>query len=112
MLCLVIVINIYDFSSIFSSSLISLKGGEYKKFRISNKGKRIRNNVYGIKRFLREYTLINIRELEYKELFENYIAYALSLGEAKVVEDFVCKNEKYRNLIYNKRRKNNRKNNI
>ena len=112
MLCLVILINIYYCLSIFNISVISLNGGEYKKYRISNNGKRIRNNVYGLKRFLREYTLIDKRELEYKELFENYIAYALSLGEAKVVEDFVCKNEKYRNLIYNKRWKNNRKNNI
>ena len=69
-------------------------------FRFTEKGKNVRKYVFGFKKFLREYTLINERKIEYKELFGNYIAYALSLGEAKVVEEFVSNNEKYRSLIY------------
>ena len=87
---------------IFSMSSIIINDGDNTKYNLTKKGKDVRKNIFGLKRFLREYTLINEREIEYKELFENYIAFALSLGEAKTIEKFVSNNKKYRNLIYKK----------
>ena len=72
-----------------------------RKFKLTKKDKIIKKNVNGFRFFIREYTLIKTRSIEYKELYEEYIAYALSLGQANVVEEFVKKNEQYRNLIYN-----------
>ena len=88
------------FRDLLSISLLVKTDGEEIKYKFTEKGKNVRKYVFGFKKFLREYTLINERKIEYKELFGNYIAYALSLGEAKVVEEFVSNNEKYRSLIY------------
>ena len=71
---------------------------------LTKKGKKVRYQVMGLKSFIREYTLLKERSIEYKELFGNYIAYALSLGEADVVNEFVKENEQYRDLIYNKKK--------
>lgn len=88
------------FRDLLSISLLVKTDGEEIKYKFTEKGKNVRKYVFGFKKYLREYTLINERKIEYKELFGNYIAYALSLGEAKVVEEFVSNNEKYRRLIY------------
>ena len=95
-----ILLFVLGLKDIISISLLVKTDGEEIKYKFTEKGKKARKYVYGLKNFFREYTLINEREIKYKELFENYIAYALSLGEAKVVEDFVSNNPKYRSLIY------------
>ena len=86
----------------FLALIISARAKDNKKEILTDKGKEVRDQVMGLKSFIREYTLLKERSIEYKELFGNYIAYALSLGEAGVVNEFVKENEQYRDLIYNR----------
>ena len=65
-------------------------------------GKKIALLLIGLKRYIKEYTLIKEKDINYIQILENYIPYALALGEADAVEDFLRYNEKYRNLIYNR----------
>ena len=66
-------------------------------------GKNIALLLNGLKRYIKEYTLIKEKEIDYIQILENYIPYALALGEADAVEEFIKHNEKYRNLIYNRK---------
>jgi len=91
---------VYWVVDVLSMRSLIVNDGKINKYLLTKAGNAIRKNVFGLKTFLREYTLINERGIEQKELFENYIAYALSLGEAKAIEDFVSNNEKYRKFIY------------
>ncbi len=63
-------------------------------------GKKIKKEIIGFRNFVKEYTLLKERQIEEKEIFGNYISYAIALGEEKTVEQFIKKNEQYRNLIY------------
>ena len=65
-------------------------------------GKNIALLLKGLKRFIKEYTLINEKEIDYIQILEDYIPYALALDEADTVEEFIKYNEEYRNLIYNR----------
>lgn len=54
----------------------------------------------GVKKYIKDYTLLSDRELKDIELFEDYIPYAISLNEAKSIEKYIENNEKYRSIIY------------
>ena len=56
----------------------------------------------GLKKYLKNYTLIANRNLSDIILFEDYIPYAISLNEAKSIEKFIENNSTYRTLIYGK----------
>ena len=71
-------------------------------YKRTKDGKKLAILFKGLKRYIREYTLIKDKNINYIQILEDYIPYALSLGEADAVEEFIKKNEKYRNLIYNK----------
>lgn len=66
------------------------------------KGEKERKTVKAFKNYIDKYTLIKEKEIDYIEILERYIPYALVLGEAKTVEEYIKQNEKYRNLIYKK----------
>lgn len=66
-------------------------------------GKKIALLLKGLKRYIKEYTLIKEKEIDYIQILENYIPYALALDEADAVEEFIKYNEEYRNLIYNRK---------
>ena len=66
-------------------------------------GKNIALLLNGLKRYIKEYTLIKEKEIDYIQILENYIPYALALDEADAVEAFVKYNEEYRDLIYNRK---------
>ena len=66
-------------------------------------GKNIALLLSGLKRFIKEYTLIKEKEIDYIQILENYIPYALALDEADAVEKFIKYNEEYRDLIYNRK---------
>lgn len=65
-------------------------------------GKKIALLLKGLKRYMKEYTLIKEKEIDYIQILENYIPYALALDEAYAVEEFIKYNEEYRDLIYNR----------
>ena len=66
-------------------------------------GKNIALLLNGLKRYIKEYTLIKEKEINYIQILENYIPYALALGEADAIEEFIKYNDEYRNLIYNRK---------
>ena len=66
-------------------------------------GKNMALLLKGLKRYIDEYTLIKDKEIDYIQILENYIPYALVLDEADAVEEFIKYNEEYRNLIYNRK---------
>ncbi len=66
-------------------------------------GKNMALLLNGLKRYIKEYTLIKEKEIDYIKILENYIPYALALNEADAVEKFIKYNEDYRDLIYNKK---------
>ena len=66
-------------------------------------GKEIALLLDGLKRYIKEYTLIKEKEIDYMQILEEYIPYALALEEADAVEEFIKYNEEYRGLIYNKK---------
>lgn len=81
---------------------LSIVRTEYQRTR---DGKQIAILLKGLKRYINEYTLIKDKEIDYVQILENYIPYALALGEANVVEEFIKYNEEYRDLIYNRKTK-------
>jgi len=68
-------------------------------------GKKLAQLFKGLKRYIKEYTLIKDKEIDYIQILEDYISYAISLDEADAVEDFIKHNEQYRDLIYNRPKK-------
>ena len=82
------------------------EGYDLKSFnyKLTQKGKDVKEKILGLKIYMRDYSLLNERSIEEKELWGNYISYALALKEGKNVEKFVSENERYRNLIYKNRR--------
>lgn len=73
---------------------------KYVKYKRTDEGKKLALLFKGLKKYIHEYTLIKNKGIEYTEILENFIPYALSLDEAKAVEDFIKQNDKYRDLIY------------
>lgn len=69
----------------------------------TEEGKNIALLLKGLKTYIKEYTLIKEKEIDYIQILENYIPYALTLDEADAVEEFIKYNEEYRNLIYNRK---------
>ena len=68
-------------------------------------GKNMALLLSGLKNYIKEYTLIKEKEIDYIQILEDYIPYALALDEADTVEEFIKYNENYRNLIYNRKSK-------
>ncbi len=66
------------------------------------KGKKEAYRWTGLKKYLHNYTLISDRNLNDIELFDDYIPYAIALGEAKNIEKYINNNIQYRELIYSK----------
>ena len=55
------------------------------------------------KNYIKEYTLMKDKEIDYIQILEDYIPYAISLDEADTIEEFIKYNEEYRDLIYNRK---------
>lgn len=67
----------------------------------TKKGEEVANTLKGIKNYIKEYTLIKEKNIDYIHTLEDYIPYAISLDEADTIEEFIKHNEEYRDLIYN-----------
>ena len=71
-----------------------------KKYRRTQKGEEEAKEFKALKNFIHDYTLIQEKEIDYYGVLEEYIPYALSLGEADFIEDMIKRNDKYRKIIY------------
>lgn len=66
-------------------------------------GKKIALLLKGLKRYIKEYTLIKEKDIDYIQILEDYIPYAIALDEADAIEEYIKHNEEYRDLIYNRK---------
>lgn len=69
-------------------------------YKRTKKGKEKALELSSLKQFIHDYTLIKDKPIDYIEVLEEYIPYALSLNEAYQIEDFIKNNDIYRYLIY------------
>lgn len=65
-------------------------------------GTEIAKKLTGLKKFLHDYTMLKEKGLEDTILYDDYIAYAIALGEAEAIEDVILNNSKFRELVYKK----------
>lgn len=112
---LIITYNINKFVFIFLISIlgaISYAGYYIKSINFetvdteyvrTKNGKDFALLLNGLKKYIKDYTLIKDKDIDYIQILENYIPYALALDEADAVEDFIKSNEEYRDLIYNRK---------
>lgn len=102
-------INMYLF--VFYISIVPVSIGAYHELQKeygknteyirTKKGNEVARLLGGLKNYIEDYTLIKDKEIDYIQILEEYIPYAISLGEANTIEKFIKYNEKYRDLIYN-----------
>lgn len=123
---IILLIITYNISKIMFTILISVLGAMiymgYMMLRMQNEnqinvnivdteyirtedGKKLAQLFKGLKSYIKEYTLIKDKAIDYIQILEDYIPYAISLDEADAVEDFIKHNEQYRDLIYNRFKK-------
>ena len=57
----------------------------------------------GLKYYIKEYTLIKEKNIDYIQILEDYIPYAIALDEAEAIEEYIKHNEEYRDFIYNRK---------
>lgn len=69
----------------------------------THKGKKIAKKLQALRNYIREYTLIKEKDIDYIQVLEEYIPYAIALDEADTIEKFIKHNEEYRSLIYDKK---------
>ena len=74
-----------------------------KEYKRTEDGKKLAILFKRLKKYIKEYTLIKDKEIDHVQVLESYIPYALALGEADAIEEFIKHNEQYRNLIYNRK---------
>lgn len=67
---------------IFSFSMIKFKLLPYR----TRKGKEVAIKFKGLKNYLKEYTLVKTRDIEYVNTLDRYLTFALALGEADYIE--------------------------
>lgn len=76
--------------------------GSVKGYKLKKNGKELLKRSKRLKDYLKQYTLISEKNIDFVQLLNEYIPYALSLGVADEVEKYIKENEKYRKLIYEK----------
>ena len=104
-------VNIYLFVTYLSIVPLSVGAyhamqSEYAKnteYIRTKKGKEVAEILDGLKNYIKEYTLIKYKEIDYIQILDDYIPYAISLDEADTIEEFIKYNEEYRDLIYNRK---------
>lgn len=74
-----------------------------EKYKRSHNGKKLARELQAFKNHIKEYTLIKEKNVDYIQILEDYIPYAISLGEADTIEEFIKHNEEYRSLIYDRK---------
>lgn len=70
------------------------------KYKRTPKGNEEAKKIIALKQYIKDYTLISERDIDYVDILEEYIPYAVALGEAQKIEEFIANDNRYRNLIY------------
>lgn len=87
------------FAVIFGSIFFAVKyqNENYHRTALGNKDAK---KWSAFKNYLHEYTLISEKDLSYVKILDEYIPYAICLGEGKVIEKFISTNSTYRTILY------------
>lgn len=67
---------------------------QYKRHNRTGKGEKVAASFKGLQKYIKDYTLLKEKDIDYVELAERYIPYALALGEASNIEDLHIPNNK------------------
>jgi len=84
-------------------SFNTIEQSDYTQYKRTNRGKKLAIELQALKNYINEYTLIKEKDIDYVQILEEYIPYAIALGEASTIEKFIKNNEEYRELIYNRK---------
>ena len=84
--------------SVFAEIFRLIKNG--KSLVRTKSGKIEAKRWKGFKNFINDYTLIKDKDIKDVVLLEEYLSFAVAVGEANKIEKFIIKNEVYRKLIY------------
>ena len=71
-------------------------------YRRTEEGLKMTKKCIALKNFISKFTLIKEKGIDHYKTLEQYIPYALALGEADFIEDMIKNDERYRMLIYRK----------
>lgn len=66
----------------------------------TEKGEKYAKRFSGLRKFLKEYTLMNEKDLDSIIIYKDYIPYAIALGESDAIDKFIEEDEDCRRLIY------------
>lgn len=86
--------------SMVFSGILTLSNNNKNNNKRTLKGYEEAKKWSAFKNYVRDYTLIKDRNIEYIEILNMYIPYSLALGEAKIIEKYICQNENYKSFIY------------
>lgn len=87
------------FAVIFGSIFLAAKYQD-ENYHRTNLGNKDAKKWSAFKNYLHEYTLISEKDLNYVKILDEYIPYAICLGEGKAIEKFVSTNNMYRSILY------------
>lgn len=71
-----------------------------ESYKRTANGKQEAKKCKAMKMFFKDYTLIQEKEINYYNILEENLAYALALGEADKIEKTIKEDNQYRRLIY------------
>lgn len=85
---------------IIFSAILLLSDNNKNNNKRTQKGYIEAKKWIAFKNYVRDYTLIKDKNIEYMEILNQYLPYSLALGEAKIIEKYICKNDNYKSFIY------------
>ncbi len=94
------VCSVISIFAVIGYSIFILDSNNFHRTKLGNKES---IKWKGVKNYLKDYTLLSDRNLEDTVIFDDYIPYAIALGEAKSIEKYIENNVSYRKLIYGKK---------
>lgn len=99
----IINVLIYIFMIIIFFAIISLiiesARQSNKEYKLSEKGKKDTVRWKQLKNFLNKYTLIQEKNIEHIKILDNYIVYAISLGEADKIQALIKDDDVFKSYL-------------
>ena len=66
-----------------------------KKYKRTLKGESLAKKAKGLKKFLKDYTLINEKDIDYTKVTDRYLGFAIAINEAKNIEKLYIENGEF-----------------
>lgn len=85
---------------VFYGSIYLFIKYQTENYHRTTKGNKEAKKLSAFKNFLHDYTLISEKDINYTTILEEYIPYAVSLGESESIEKYISNNKLYRKILY------------